>query len=112
MPPVFADPRGRPAGWPPETRAATSTRDKAQETPMTEIVVIAAVAALVLLIMLTEVAAAVLPILIVIVLVPPEQRDDLARVVAACDSSRRLRAWRALRLAVEARRRERTGLFR
>jgi hypothetical protein len=54
----------------------------------------------------------VLPILIVIVLVPPEQRDDLARVVAACDSSRRLRAWRALRLAVEARRRERTGLFR
>ena len=65
------------------------------------------VAAVVTLFLLTELAVAVLPIVIVIVLVPPPERDSLARLVAACDSSHRLRMWPALRLAVEARRRER-----
>ncbi len=74
---------------------------------MNEIAVLAAVAALVMLFVLAEIAAAVLPIIIVVALVPPHEREDLAKVIAACDSSRKLRLWRALRVAVEARRRER-----
>jgi hypothetical protein len=54
-----------------------------------------------------EVLAAVLPLVIVLTFVPPEQRDPLARLLAACDSSRRLRFWPALRVAVRARRHER-----
>jgi hypothetical protein len=74
---------------------------------MNEFSVLVAVAVLVTLLVLSEIAAAVLPLIIVVTLVPPEERDDLARVLAACDSSRRLRLWPALRTAVEARRRAR-----
>ena len=71
---------------------------------MNEFAVLAAVATLVMLFVLAEIAAAVLPLIIVMTLVPPEQRDALARVLAACDSRRRLRFWPALRAAVKARR--------
>jgi hypothetical protein len=57
-------------------------------------------------IVLTELVAAVLPVIIVIAMVPPHERDGLARLLAACDSSRRLRLWPALRVAVRARRTE------
>ena len=65
--------------------------------------VIIAMGALVILV-LTELLAAALPVIIVIALVPPEEREGLAKLLAACDSSRRLRLWPALRLAVRARR--------
>lgn len=74
---------------------------------MNEIAVIAAIAALIMLFVLAEIAAAVLPLIIVVALVPPEERADLAKVVAACDSSRRLRFWPALRAAVTMRRQQR-----
>jgi hypothetical protein len=70
---------------------------------MSEHVVIVAVGALAILI-LTELVAAALPVVIVIALVPPEEREGLAKLLAACDSSRKLRLWPALRLAVRARR--------
>ncbi len=76
---------------------------------MINIAVLAAVAALVMLFVLAEIMAAVLPLIIVLVLVPPEQRRELAELIAACDSSRRLRIWPALRVAVTARRRARDG---
>ena len=77
---------------------------------MTDYLVIATVGALAVLV-LTELVAAALPVVIVIAMVPPEERDGLARLMAACDSSRKLRLWRALRLAVQARRADtkRTG---
>lgn len=56
-----------------------------------------------LVIVVIELIAAALPIIIVIAMVPPEQREALAKLLAACDSSRRLRLWPALRLAVRAR---------
>ncbi|GAA4942337.1 hypothetical protein [Actinoplanes utahensis] len=59
-------------------------------------------------IVLTEIVAAALPVVIVITVVPPEEREALARLLAACDSSRRLRLWPALRLAVRERRRQLT----
>ena len=71
--------------------------------------VLAAVAALMMLFVLAEIMAAVLPLLIVVELVPPEQRRDLAELIAAYDSSRRLRVWPALRVAVAARRQGRDG---
>jgi hypothetical protein len=71
---------------------------------MNEFAVLAAVAALVMLFVLAEIAAAVLPLIIVMTLVPPEQRHGLAEVLAACDSSPKVRIWRALRAAVKARR--------
>ena len=74
---------------------------------MTGYVVIVAIGALVVLV-LTELVAAALPVVIVIAMVPPEQRDGLARLLAACDSSRKLRLWPALRLAIQARREEAT----
>jgi hypothetical protein len=52
----------------------------------------------------TEIAAAALPMLIIILLVPPGERECLARLLAATDSSHRLRLWPALRAAVTARR--------
>ena len=70
---------------------------------MTDYVVIVALGALAVLV-LTELVAAALPVVIVIALVPPEEREELARLLAACDSSRRLRLWPAARLAVRARR--------
>lgn len=72
---------------------------------MTDTVVIVAVGALVILI-LTELIAATLPVVIVIAMVPSEEREGLAKLLAACDSSRRLRLWPALRAAVRARRAE------
>ncbi|HEY0534777.1 MAG TPA: hypothetical protein VGD29_24595 [Actinoplanes sp.] len=72
---------------------------------MTGYLVIIVMGALMVLI-LTELVAAALPVVIVIVAVPPEEREGLARLLAACDSSRRLRLWPALRAAVQARRRE------
>lgn len=77
---------------------------------MTDYLVIATVGALAVLV-LTELVAAALPVVIVIAMVPPEERDGLARLMAACDSSRKLRLWPALRLAVQARRADtkRTG---
>jgi hypothetical protein len=74
---------------------------------MNQLTVLAAVAALVMLFVLAEVVAAVLPLIIVLTLVPSDQRRELAELLAACDSSRRLRLWPALRTAVKARRRAR-----
>ena len=61
---------------------------------------------LVLLVVLTEIVSAVLPLVIVLTCVPERERDSLARLLAVCDSSRRLRVWSALRLAVAMRRQE------
>jgi hypothetical protein len=72
---------------------------------MSGYIVIVAAGALAVLI-LTEIIAAVLPVVIVIAAVPPEERDGLAKLLAACDSSRKLRLWPALRVAVRARRAE------
>jgi putative exporter of polyketide antibiotics len=72
---------------------------------VTDYLVIVAVGALAVLV-LTELVAAALPVVIVIAMVPPEERDGLAKLLAACDSSRKLRLWPALRLAVRARRKE------
>jgi putative exporter of polyketide antibiotics len=69
--------------------------------------VLCAVVTLVILFIFAELAAAVLPILIVLALVPPEERRGLAELIAAADSSTRLRLWSALRVAVRARRQER-----
>ncbi|GGK85339.1 hypothetical protein [Mangrovihabitans endophyticus] len=71
---------------------------------MEGIAVLAAVAVLVMLFVLAEIAGAVLPLIIVMTLVPPDERDGLARVLAASDSSRKPRLWRALRVAVKERR--------
>ncbi len=72
---------------------------------MWDVWLILAVVGLVILVVVVELAAAVLPVLIVVTLVPPEERSALAEVIAAVDSSPRLRLWSALRLAVAARRR-------
>ena len=74
---------------------------------MNEFAVVAAVAVLVMLFVIAEIAAAVLPLIIVVALVPPEERHGLAELLAATDSSRRLRLWPALRVAVAARRNQR-----
>ncbi len=71
---------------------------------MNDLTVVAAVAGLVMLFVLAEIATAVLPLILVVALVPPEQRRDLADVLAAYDSSRKLRLWPALRAAVKVRR--------
>jgi hypothetical protein len=72
---------------------------------MTDNLVIIVVGVLLVLI-LTELVAAALPVVIIIAAVPPEEREGLARLLAACDSSRKLRLWPALRAAVQARREE------
>ena len=69
-------------------------------------VLAAIVALLVVLVVLTEIVSAVLPLVIVLICVPERERDSLARLLAVCDSSRRLRMWPALRLAVVLRRQE------
>ena len=74
---------------------------------MTVNVLAGIVALLVFAIILSEVVSAVLPLIIVLTCVPERDREALARVLAALDSSRRLRAWPALRLAVAMRRQER-----
>jgi len=73
---------------------------------MTAVVLAGIVAALLLVIVLSEIVAAVIPLVIVLTCVPVGERDALARVLAALDSSRRLRVWSALRLAVTLRRQE------
>ncbi len=73
---------------------------------MTATLVAGIVALLVALVVLTELVSAVLPLIIVLACVPDRERETLARVLAACDSSRRLRVWPALRLAVTLRRQE------
>lgn len=73
---------------------------------MTSSVLAGIVALLVLLIVLSEIVSAVLPLVIVLTCVPEREREVLARVLAAYDSSRRLRVWPALRLAVTLRRQE------
>lgn len=72
---------------------------------MTDYAVIAAVGTLAIIV-LTELVAAALPVIIVIATVPPHEREELAKLLAACDSSRKLRLWPALRIAVRARRDE------
>ncbi|WP_157442067.1 hypothetical protein [Actinoplanes awajinensis] len=52
----------------------------------------------------SELVVAVLPMIIVIAFIPPVERPGVATVLAAAGGSRRLRLWRALRLAVKARR--------
>lgn len=74
---------------------------------MDSLAVAGIVAALVMFVVVSELVAAAIPMIIVITLVPPHERADLARVLAAADSSRRLRLWPALRLATTARRRQR-----
>lgn len=74
---------------------------------MTLSVLAGIVALLVLLFVLSEILAAVLPLIIVLTCVPEREREALARVLAAVDSSRRLRLGSALRLAVALRRQER-----
>jgi len=65
------------------------------------------IAFLVLLFLLSEIVAAVLPLIIVLLAVPQRERDALARILAALDSSRRLRPWTTLRFAATMRRQER-----
>lgn len=74
---------------------------------MTSTVLAGIIASLVLLFILSEIVAAVLPLVIVLLAVPDRERETLARVLAALDSSRRLRLWTTLRFAVTMRRQER-----
>ncbi|MCY1142040.1 hypothetical protein OWR29_28945 [Actinoplanes sp. Pm04-4] len=73
---------------------------------MTLTVLAVVVALIVVLIVVSEILAAIIPLIIVLTCVPVAERDGLARVLAALDSSRRLRVWSALRLAVTLRRQE------
>jgi hypothetical protein len=70
------------------------------------LILVAVLFLLVLLVAVVELAAATVPMLIVIAFVPADEREALARVLASVDSSRRLRLWPALRLAVAVRRGE------
>jgi hypothetical protein len=74
---------------------------------MTSTLLAAIIACLVLLFVLCEIVSAVLPLIIVLLAVPDREREALARVLAALDSSRRLRLWTTLRFAVTMRRQER-----
>jgi putative exporter of polyketide antibiotics len=79
------------------------SRQHRREDLMTLAIAIA-VLVVVILAVLAEVVSAVLPIVIVLTMVPPEERHGLAELLAAADSSRKLRLWSALRVAVLARR--------
>ena len=74
---------------------------------MTSTLLAGIIAALVLLFVVSEIVAAVLPLIIVLLAVPDREREALARVLAALDSSHRLRLWTTLRFAVTMRRQER-----
>jgi hypothetical protein len=74
------------------------------EATVNEFVLVLTVAAVVMLFLLAEITAATLPLLIMIIMVPPEERPALAQLVAAIDSSHKLRLWTTLRAAVIARR--------
>lgn len=67
------------------------------------LIFVLALSVLVVLVLVVELLAATVPMLIVITMVPPEEREALARVLAAADSSRRLRLWPALRAAIAGR---------
>jgi hypothetical protein len=67
------------------------------------LVFVLALCVLVVLVLVVEIVAATVPMLIVITMVPPDEREALARLLAAADSSRRLRLWPALRAAATAR---------
>jgi putative exporter of polyketide antibiotics len=82
----------------------TATRLVVTMHMMSDLAIFTIVAGLVTLFILVELACAVLPLLIVVTMVAPEERRALAELIAATDRSRRLRLWRALRLAVLARR--------
>jgi hypothetical protein len=69
-----------------------------------DFVLVMTVAGVVLLFLVAEITAAVLPLFIVIIMVPPEERLALAQLMAATDSSHKLRLWPTLRAAVVARR--------
>lgn len=63
----------------------------------------------VLVVVVLEMLAAVLPLVIVVMFVPPGERAGLADLLAAVDSSPKLRLWPAVRAAVVARRRQLTA---
>jgi putative exporter of polyketide antibiotics len=71
---------------------------------MPDIVFVAALGCLAFIVV-SEIVVAVLPLVLVIALVPREERRDLAELLAAADSRRRLRLWPALRIAAASRRR-------
>jgi hypothetical protein len=74
---------------------------------MNAVAVVATVAGLVWFFIVAELVTAALPILIVVVFVPPDERRCLAELIAAADSAPRFRLWRALKVAVAARRHQR-----
>ncbi|MEU8817512.1 hypothetical protein [Actinoplanes sp. NPDC048796] len=74
---------------------------------MTMTVLAGIVALLVFLFLISEIMSAVVPLIIVLTCVSGRDRETLAEVLAALDSSRRLRLWPALRFAVVLRRQER-----
>lgn len=74
---------------------------------MNETLVLSAIVVFLALFLATEIASAALPLILIVALVPPEERPALAQLIAATDSSWKLRLWPALRLAVRARRRQR-----
>jgi len=76
---------------------------------MSRLAVAGVVAALVFVVVVSEILSALLPLLVVVTLVPPSERQGLAELLAAADSSRRLRFWSALRVAVAIRRRQHAG---
>jgi hypothetical protein len=67
--------------------------------------VILVVAFVVVAVVGVELLTAVLPLVIVLLFVPPGERAGLAEVLAAADSTPRLRLWSAANTAVLARRR-------
>ena len=71
---------------------------------MSTLAIVGLVAMLVAFFLVVELITATLPLLLVITLVPHAERRELAMLLAAADSSRRLRLWPALRAAVAARR--------
>ncbi|SNT64157.1 hypothetical protein SAMN05421812_116123 [Asanoa hainanensis] len=71
---------------------------------MEHIALVGMIGAFVGVVVVVELAAAVLPLVIILAYVPPGERAALTELIAATDSSRRLRVGRALRLAVAARR--------
>ena len=79
---------------------------------MSELFLVALFTFVAITVAVTELLAAVLPLLIVLAFVPPAQRSVLADLLAASDSSRRLRCWPALRLAVASRRSARAAQAR
>ncbi|MEV4537854.1 hypothetical protein AB0J82_29155 [Asanoa sp. NPDC049518] len=71
---------------------------------MEHIALVGVVGAFIGMVVVVELVAAVLPLIIILAYVPPCDRAALTELIAATDSSRRLRVSRALRLAVAARR--------